>query len=99
MGSEMCIRDRWRPAMLAAGNEADPADLVAGALGRQAEAQIVAWQEEIAAMLDAADSLEAFRETLLARYRDLPTEELVTVLAQALATIHLAGRSEVQDGR
>lgn len=92
-------RAQWRPAMLAAGNEADPADLVAGALGRQAEAQIVAWQEEIAAMLDAADSLEAFRETLLARYRDLPTEELVTVLAQALATIHLAGRSEVQDGR
>ena len=50
-------------------------------------------------MLETADSLEAFREALLARYRDLPTDELVTVLAQALATINLAGRSEVQDGR
>ena len=79
--------------------ESDPADLVAPALARQAEAQILQWQDEIAAMLDTADSLEAFREALLARYRDLPTDELVSVLAQALATIHLAGRSEVQDGR
>lgn len=92
-------RAQWRPATLAAGAEPDPADLVAPALARQAEAQILQWQEEIAAMLDAAESLEAFREALLARYRDLPTGELVTVLAQALATINLAGRSEVQDGR
>lgn len=92
-------RAQWRPAMLAAGTESDPADLVAPALARQAEAQILQWQDEIAAMLDTADSLEAFREALLARYRDLPTDELVSVLAQALATIHLAGRSEVQDGR
>ena len=76
-----------------------PAPVVTPALARQAEAQILQWQDEIAAMLDAADSLEAFRESLLARYRDLPTDELVTVLAQALATINLAGRSEVQDGR
>lgn len=92
-------RAQWRPATLAAGTEPDPADLVTPTLARQAEAQILQWQDEIANMLDAADSLEAFREALLARYRDLPTEELVTVLAQALATIHLAGRSEVQDGR
>ena len=92
-------RAQWRPATLAAGADPDPADLVTPALARQAEAQILQWQDEIAAMLDAADSLEAFRESLLARYRDLPTDELVTVLAQALATINLAGRSEVQDGR
>lgn len=92
-------RAQWRPATLAAGTEPDPADLVTPTLARQAEAQILQWQDEIAAMLDAADSLEAFRESLLARYRDLPTDDLVTVLAQALATINLAGRSEVQDGR
>lgn len=92
-------RAQWRPATLAAGTEPDPADLVTPTLARQAEAQILQWQDEIANMLDAADSLEAFREALLARYRDLPTDELVTVLAQALATINLAGRSEVQDGR
>ena len=92
-------RAQWRPATLAAGIEPDPADLVTPTVARQAEAQIQQWQDEIAAMLEAADSLEAFRETLLARYRDLPTDELVVVLAQALATINLAGRSEVQDGR
>lgn len=92
-------RAQWRPATLAAASEPDPADLLTPALARQAEAQILQWQDEIAAMLDAADSLEAFRESLLARYRDLPTDDLVTVLAQALATINLAGRSEVQDGR
>lgn len=92
-------RAQWRPATLAAGSEPDPADLVTPTLARQAEAQILQWQDEIATMLDAADSLEAFRESLLARYRDLPTDDLVTVLAQALATINLAGRSEVQDGR
>ena len=92
-------RAQWRPATLAAGIEPDPADLVTPTVARQAEAQILQWQDEIAAMLEAADSLEAFRETLLARYRDLPTDELVVVLAQALATINLAGRSEVQDGR
>lgn len=92
-------RARWRAAQLAGSNEPDPADLITPALARQAEAQILQWQDEIATMLETADSLEAFREALLARYRDLPTDDLVTVLAQALATINLAGRSEVQDGR
>lgn len=92
-------RAQWRPATLAASTEPDPADLVTPTLTRQAEAQILQWQDEIATMLETADSLEAFRESLLARYRDLPTDDLVTVLAQALATINLAGRSEVQDGR
>lgn len=94
---------RYRTAALASrletGPENDPADLVLPALAVQAEAQVTAWRDDIEAMLTAAGSLEEFREQLIARYEHLPADELVTVMATALSAIHLAGRSEVQDGR
>jgi len=97
------LRGAWRQvAALAAGAARptpDAADLATPALGAQAEASILAWLEQIQAMLDQAESMEAFREQLLARYADLPQVDLVQVLASALAVAELAGRSEVEDGR
>ncbi|SIQ96139.1 Mu-like prophage protein gp29 [Aromatoleum tolulyticum] len=103
----VALTARYRTAALAtrletgasSGNFADPADRLTPALAAQAEEQINAWREDIEAMLAAAGSLEEFREQLLARYEHLPADELVTVMATALSAIHLAGRSEVQDGR
>lgn len=95
------LRARYRPARLAAqpGTTQDPADVLTPRLGQQAEASVAVWRDQIADMLAQAQSLEEFRAHLLARYADLPSEELVAVLATALSTVHLAGRSEVQDGR
>ncbi|MDT3668997.1 MAG: DUF935 domain-containing protein [Aromatoleum sp.] len=84
---------------LTTGSDRDPADRLLPALGAQAEAHVAAWRDDIEAMLAAAGSLEEFREQLFARYAHLPADELVAVMATALSAIHLAGRSEVQDGR
>lgn len=73
----------------------DAADLLAPALAEQADVQVARWVAEIDGMLANADSLEQFREQLLARYGDLPAEDLVTVMATALSAIELRGRADV----
>lgn len=73
----------------------DAADLLTPALAEQADAQVARWVDDIAAMLDQTDSLEQFREELLARYGDLPAGDLVTVMATALSAIELRGRADV----
>lgn len=94
------LKARYRPAAQPeTGAGSDPADRLLPGLAARAEAKVAAWRDDIEAMLAAAGSLEEFREQLLARYEHLPADELVTVMASALSAIHLAGRSEVQDGR
>lgn len=84
------------PAFAApSAGQPDAADLMAPALAEQADAQIARWVDDIAAMLDQADSMEQFREQLLARYGDLPAGDLVTVMAAALSAIELRGRADV----
>lgn len=73
----------------------DAADLLTPALAEQGDAQVARWVAEIEGMLANADSLEQFREQLLARYNDLPAEDLVTVMATALSAIELRGRADV----
>ena len=73
----------------------DAADLLTPALAEQADAQVARWVAEIEGMLASADSLEQFREQLLARYGDLPAGDLVTVMATALSAIELRGRADV----
>lgn len=77
----------------------DAADLLTPALADQADAQIGRWVAEIEDMLGGADSLEQFREHLLARYGDLPADDLVEVMATALAAIELRGRADVLAGQ
>jgi len=50
-------------------------------------------------MLDQVQSLEEFREQLLARYQHLPADQLVTVMAAALAAVNLQGRADVEAGK
>jgi len=90
-----------RAALKAQAQTAQPdaADLLTPALAEQADAQVARWVAEIEAMLANADSLEQFREQLLARYGDLPAEGLVTVMAAALSAIDLRGRADVLAGQ
>ncbi len=91
-----------KPAALRAADPLiveDTADKMAPALADPADAQVAVWLADINAMLDAADSLEQFREQLLTRYKSLPAEELVTVMATALSAINLRGRAEVLGGQ
>lgn len=77
----------------------DTANHMTPALAEAADAQVALWVDDIRAMLDSADSLEQFREQLLARYSDLPPDDLVTVMAAALSAIDLRGRVEALAGR
>ncbi|MFZ2269056.1 MAG: DUF935 domain-containing protein [Azonexus sp.] len=98
------------PALLPVGNAAmtakapapatpDTADKMVQPLDIPAAKQLEAWVKDIEQMLGKAESLEQFREQLLARYSALPTEDLVTVMATALAAIELRGRAEVLAGQ
>ena len=75
------------------------ADKMAPTLASHADKQVARWLDDINAMLDSADSLEQFREQLLTRYKALPADELVTVMATALSAINLRGRAEVLGGQ
>lgn len=77
----------------------DAADQLAPALAGQGDAQVATWLAEIEGMLATAESLEQFREQLLARYDNLPAGDLVTVMATALAAIELRGRADVLAGQ
>lgn len=76
----------------------DAADRSLPQLSEQAGAVVAGWLEQISAMLDAAQSLDEFREQLLARYSALPADELVSLMAVALSAINLRGRSDVDAG-
>ena len=77
----------------------DAADHLTPALAAAGDAQIGRWLADIEDMLASADSLEQFREQLLARYGDLPADDLVEVMASALAAIELRGRADVLAGQ
>ncbi len=77
----------------------DTADKMTPALASAAQAHIEALVAQIGEMLDKAESLDEFRIALLTRYAELPADELVTVMAQALAAIELRGRAEVLAGQ
>ncbi|WP_275100137.1 DUF935 domain-containing protein [Sedimenticola hydrogenitrophicus] len=73
-----------------------PAAQIAGRLEREAEPAMAEWLARIEAMLEAADSLEEFREMLLTAYADLPEAPLAGVLGDALEVAEAAGRFDVE---
>lgn len=83
----------------AEGTAQDTADKMLPALAAPADEQVGRWVVDIEAMLAEAESLEQFREQLVARYESLPADRLVTVMATALAAIELRGRAEVLGGQ
>ena len=80
-------------------SEQDAADKMTPALAAQGDAQVARWLAEIEGMLANAESLEQFREQLLARYNDLPANDLVEIMALALGAIELRGRADVLGGQ
>ena len=53
---------------------------------------LAAWMQQIRKLVGAADSPAALRDSLLAAYGDLPTEQLTEVMTLAFAAAELAGR-------
>lgn len=94
---------RWRPAMLAALAgagvvEPDPADQLAPRLAAQTQPVVDAWLADIEAVLAANPELTpaALQERLLQLFGDLPTDELVEVMALAHALAELVGMDDVR---
>jgi phage gp29-like protein len=78
-------------------------DLLADRLEIEAEPAWGEIMDRIRAIVDAADSLPALRDALLAAFGDLPTDRLAEVMAIGFAAAELAGRFAVEmesgDGR
>ena len=79
------------------GEEQHPADLVADRLDSEAQPVIDAWLARIETMLAQAESLEQFKEMLLAAYGDLPTGDLAEILASGLTAAEAAGRFDLEE--
>ncbi|MBI2278155.1 MAG: DUF935 domain-containing protein [Dechloromonas sp.] len=76
----------------------DAADKMTPALATDADGQVAVWLSDIQTMLAGAESLEQFREQLMARYGSLKPDDMVTVMTAALAAIELRGRADVLGG-
>lgn len=74
-----------------------PADLIADRLEVEGQAAVDAWIAQIQEMLEKAESLEQFREMLLAAYGELTTDKLAQVLAAGLEAAGAAGRFDVEE--
>jgi len=101
---------RGAPARLAAlaalraaggpGGDPDPAEQIAPRLGSEAQPAVDGWLAQIEALLAEQPGLSPgeLQQALLALYGDLPTEELVEIMAQAMALAELVGMDEVRRG-
>ncbi|MDG3063263.1 DUF935 domain-containing protein [Thauera mechernichensis] len=95
---------RWRAAAVAALSakggavaDTDPADQVAPRLAAAAQAQVDAWvasAEQLLADNPGLGPVE-IQQRLLALYGDLPTEQLVELMAQGYALAQLVGMDDV----
>lgn len=73
----------------------DAVDLLADQLALEAQPAIDKWLEIIENMLAQAESLEQFKENLLAAYGGLPTDRLAEVMSSAEVAAVAAGRFDV----
>jgi hypothetical protein len=65
-------------------------------MARDAAPIMADWMARIEAMLEAADSLEAFREMLLAAQDELPEAALGELIGTGLAAAEAAGRFDIE---
>lgn len=79
------------------GGQAFPPDLIADRLDLEAQPAIDEWLATLQTMLDQADSLEHYREMVLAAYDALPTDKLAATMAQALTAAQAAGRFDIEE--
>lgn len=74
----------------------DPLARLVDDLARLADPVVADWIETIRAMLETATSLDEFEARLAAAWPDLPTDELIRVMAQAGTIAELAGMADVR---
>lgn len=82
-------------AALKAGDPV-PADLHAQRLAETAQPAIAAWLEEIEAMLETANSMEEFKEMLMAAYDNLPEEQFAAAMSAGLEAASAAAWYDVE---
>ena len=73
----------------------DKADVFSSKLSQASEPEITNWVNEIDALLGSVSSLEEFRDQLLTRYKNLPIDELATLMQRALVAAELAGMADI----
>jgi phage gp29-like protein len=85
----------------AAPDEGEPTLLEANLARLETETAplMAGWLAQIEAMLEAADSLEEFREMLLAAYPKLDTADMTKTLTAAMTAMALAGKDQVSGDR
>jgi phage gp29-like protein len=67
-------------------------------LTADATPEMAAWLDTLRAMLDASDSLEQFRDTLLTAYPQIDRAGMVAAMTEAFTAAHLWGMAEVAEG-
>lgn len=75
--------------------ERNPAETLAGNLQDAASDPLRAWLDQIRAMVDQAESLEALRDMLLASYGDLDPAALAAVMQMGFSAAEAGGRFDV----
>lgn len=78
-----------------AAQQKDKADVLSSKLSQASEPEISNWVNEIDTLLGSVSSLEEFRDTLLTRYKNLPIDELATLMQRALVAAELAGMADI----
>lgn len=73
------------------------AEAIATRLGDDANAIVEGWLNRLQQAVEESADLTAFRARLDSEFRDLPTEQVSSLVAQALLTAELGGRASVKD--
>lgn len=86
-------------AQFAEGDAIHPADALAARLSIEAAPHWDSIVEKLRGIVNKAESLESLRDDLLASFADLPSDELVKVMAAGFAVAEMAGMADVGDGK
>ena len=87
-----------RVAALKVAGPVDAADQQLERLQREGDAALAEWVEQIRNLVNQVDSLEELRDRLVELMPELPTDDFVQVMTEALAAAHLAGRYDLMGG-
>ena len=74
----------------------DPVDALADRLAVEADPAVAEMIDQIEAMMNAADTLEEFREMLLAGFGEINSDALSAIMAEAMLAAHAGGRAMVE---
>lgn len=73
-----------------------PEDDLADRLAEEADPVVADMLAQIEAMMNAADTLEEFREMLLSGYGEISSDKLARIMADAMLAAHAGGRAMVE---